>query len=144
MQHKSSAVLISIHPKYVSKILNGTKKVEFRRVWAIRKVTHMVIYSTSPEMKVMAIAEIDNTVVTDKKNLWNIAQEYGGGITKQELTDYFDGVSRGHAVFLKNIEKFVDPIPLSEIFPHTRPPQSYTYLTTEQFESIQQNILLEA
>lgn len=144
MQQESSAILISIHPKYVSKILDGTKKVEFRRVWAARKVTHLVIYSTSPEMKVTAIAEIDNTVMTDKKNLWNIAQEYGGGVTKKELIEYFDGVSKGHAVFLKKIQKFIDPIPLSEIFPQTRPPQSYIYLTAEQFQSAQQNILLEA
>lgn len=144
MQCEANAVLISIHPKYVSKILDGTKKVEFRRVWATKKVTHMVIYSTSPEMKVTAIAEIDSAVVTDKESLWDIAKEYGGGLTKKELVEYFSGVSKGHALILKEITELVTPLPLNEIFPETRAPQSYIYLTDEQFQAVQKKVTLGA
>src|SRR5690554_7953805 len=100
MQQESRAVLISVHPKYVSKILAGTKRVEFRRVWAAQKVTHLVIYSTSPEMKVKATIKVNEVIKGSKTELWEIAKEYGGGLTRKELRNYFDGVSIGHAIIL--------------------------------------------
>jgi predicted transcriptional regulator len=42
MQNKTA--LISIHPEYVSKILSGEKRLEFRRVWATRPLNMLLIY----------------------------------------------------------------------------------------------------
>lgn len=136
MPQKFKAVLISIHPKYVSKILNGSKRVEFRRVWAAQKVTHLVIYSTSPEMQVKAIAKVDDVLTTSKTSLWEIAKEYGGGLTRSELRDYFYGVSKGHAILLSEIKSLNKYLSLPEAVPGVRAPQSYVYLTNEQFDSI--------
>lgn len=137
MQQETKAVLISVHPKYVSKIMNGTKKVEFRRVWAAQKVTHLVIYSTSPEMKVKATVEIERVLTGGKTALWEVAKEYGGGLTRNELRTYFDGVSKGHAILLSEIKQLKESLSLAEVIPGMRAPQSYVYLTDEQFESIQ-------
>ncbi len=136
MQQRSRAVLISVHPKYVKKILDGSKKVEFRRVWAAQKVTHLVIYSTSPEMKIKATVEIEKVVTGSKTELWEIAKIYGGGLTRSELRDYFNGVSEGYAILLSEVKQFEIPLPLPEVIPGVRAPQSYTYLTSEQFESV--------
>ncbi len=137
MQCEANAVLISIHPKYVSKILDGTKKVEFRRVWATKKVTHLVIYSTSPEMKVMATVEIEDVRTECKYILWEIAKDYGGGLTRKELRKYFQGVKKGNALLLGNVNKLKKPLPLPEIIPGVRAPQSYLYLNDEQFSIVQ-------
>jgi len=143
MQQKSKAVLISIHPKYVNKILDGSKKVEFRRVWAVQKVTHLVIYSTSPEMKVMATVEIEGVRTESKSILWEIAKAYGGGLTRRELRDYFHGVSKGHALLLNRVKRLKKPLSLAEIIPGVRAPQSYLYLSDEQFENIHSITALE-
>jgi predicted transcriptional regulator len=137
MQRESRAVLISVHPKYVKKIIDGSKRVEFRRVWAARDVTHLVIYSTSPEMRVKAIAEVNQVIIGNKTTLWEIAKEYGGGLTRRELRDYFTGVSEGYAVLLGGIKAVENPITLTDVVAGMRPPQSFVYLKNEQFESIQ-------
>ena len=137
MQQKSKAALISIHPKYVDKILDGSKKVEFRRVWAAQEVTHLVVYSTSPEMKVMAIVEIEYVRTECKYILWEIAKNYGGGLTRKELRKYFYGVKKGNALLLGNVNKLKKPLPLPEIIPGVRAPQSYLYLNDEQFSIVQ-------
>ncbi|WP_339619827.1 ASCH domain-containing protein [uncultured Marinimicrobium sp.] len=136
MQQKSRAVLISVHPIYVSKILSGEKRVEFRRVWAAHKVTHLVVYATSPEMKVKAIVEVEDVLKGSKSVLWEVAKEYGGGLTRNELRNYFDGVSRGHAIIFNEIKQLKKFLPLTEAIPGMRAPQSYAYLTNAQFEAI--------
>lgn len=136
MQQEPRAVLISVHPKYVSKILAGTKRVEFRRVWAAQRITHLVIYSTSPEMKVKATVKVDEVINGSKTKLWEIAKEYGGGLTRKELRTYFDGVSKGNALILSEIKQFKESLSLTEAIPGMRAPQSYVYLTNDQFESI--------
>src|SRR5690625_2975940 len=72
-----------------------------------------------------------------KTKLWEIAKEYGGGLTRKELRDYFNGVSKGHALVLSEIRQIKESLPLNEAIPGMRAPQSYVYLTNEQFESIQ-------
>ena len=47
-------ILLSIKPEYSNRILAGTKKFEFRRQVAKRHVDQILIYSTFPEMKVVA------------------------------------------------------------------------------------------
>ncbi|MBR6125336.1 ASCH domain-containing protein, partial [Candidatus Saccharibacteria bacterium] len=51
-------ILLSIKPEYTSRILEGSKKYEFRRSVAKRKVDRILIYSTAPEMKVVAMVEV--------------------------------------------------------------------------------------
>ncbi|MDF1782307.1 MAG: ASCH domain-containing protein [Alcanivoracaceae bacterium] len=140
MQQESRAVLISVHPKYVKKILDGSKRVEFRRVWAAREVTHLVVYSTSPEMEVKAVVEIKAVVRGGKSALWEMSKLYGGGLTRSELRKYFSGVSTGNAILLGKVNEFESPCSLSAAIPGMRAPQSYAYLTGEQFESIKENI----
>lgn len=143
MQQHPKVALISIHPKYVAKILNGTKKVEFRRVWTSKEVSHLVIYSTAPEMKITATVEIQSVLSGTKTTLWETAKNYGGGLTREELRTYFNGASKGYALVFNKVKILKKPIKLSEIFPEIRPPQSYLYLTHEQFRLLQTRYSLE-
>ena len=137
MQQGYKAVLISIHPRYVNKILDGSKKVEFRRVWAAQQVTHLVIYSTSPDMKVVATVEIAEVVRENQTNLWETAKKYGGGLTRKELRAYFSVISKGYALVLKKTNPLKKPLNLSELGADIRAPQSYSYLTADQFLFVQ-------
>ena len=54
-----SSILISINPEYVEKIFDGSKKYEYRKVKCKKTVDKMVIYCTSPVMKVVGEAVIE-------------------------------------------------------------------------------------
>jgi len=87
-------------------------------------------------MTIEATVKVERVIAGSKTMLWEIAKEYGGGITRKELRDYFSGVSEGYAVMLGDIKRVERPLSLTEVFAGMRAPQSFVYLTTEQFESI--------
>lgn len=128
----SDVALISVHPKYVAQILNGSKRVEFRRVWASRSVSKLVLYSTSPDMQVVALVTLDRTVVASKYKLWELAKRYGGGLTRQVLRDYFSGKALGYGLIIASVQALPKPLPLCVAVPGVRAPQSYAYLTEAQ------------
>ena len=48
------ALLLSIKPEYVEKILQGEKKFEYRKRLAKEDVSYIYVYSTAPSMKVVS------------------------------------------------------------------------------------------
>lgn len=143
MPLESSAALISVHPKYVRQILNGSKRVEFRRVWTSRQVTHLVLYSTAPDMKVVAILELEKTVERSKAGLWELAKQYGGGLTRKALRTYFSDKKLGYGLIIASVQVLEKPMPLSDAIPGVRAPQSYAYLTSTQFSKLKKAAGLE-
>ena len=51
-------VLMSIKPEFVDAILTGKKKYEYRKVKCKQPIDRIVIYSTSPIMKIVAEVEV--------------------------------------------------------------------------------------
>lgn len=137
---ESSAALISVHPKYVRQILDGTKRVEFRRVWSARSITDLVLYSTSPEMKVVAVLEIKEVIEAGITGLWALAKEHGGGLNRDTLRTYFVGKSRGYGLIIEKVHLLDSPTPMSDVLPGVRPPQSYTYLSQTQLLNVKEKI----
>jgi predicted transcriptional regulator len=58
-------ILISINPEHVQNILSGKKIFEYRKIRCRETVDSMVIYSTAPQMCVVAEASIDEIIVGD-------------------------------------------------------------------------------
>ncbi len=131
----TNAALISIHPVYVEKILSGEKRWEFRRSWAKQPVEHLVIYSTSPIKRIVAVVEVGQEVRASKSKLWTLSRDSGGGISRRKLYEYLDGKSEAVALELKSrliLEGGgVDP---KEIFGDAfRAPQSFQYMNSAQW-----------
>lgn len=61
-------ILLPIHPDHVKNIFNGTKRYEFRKRICKKPVDRILIYSTSPVMKVMGEAEIEDILVDTKSS----------------------------------------------------------------------------
>ena len=72
------AILLSINPQYVERIMCGEKKFEFRKNVCKRNVDKIVIYSTSPVMKVVGEAEVEEVLVDEPQKIWNVTEEYSG------------------------------------------------------------------
>lgn len=124
-----SKILLSIEPCFVERILNGTKRFEFRKVIGKKKVTDIVIYCTSPVMKVVGEVKVSKTLIDDPESIWKITCDYSG-ITKDFFDSYYSGKDLAVAYELGEIQRYPEPIDLRDIGVSCAP-QSFMYLTDE-------------
>lgn len=128
-------VLMSIKPKYVNMIMNGTKKFELRKKFpnGIDDVDEVYVYSTSPVQKVVGKFNVKYVhVESDYKALWNLTTNNGAypekvGVTFEEFEEYFKNSSKCFAIEIGKIEKFATPRTLKD-FNIGSAPQSWCYL----------------
>ena len=119
-------ILISINPEHVNRIINGTKKYEYRTKAAKQDVKKIIIYETTPVKKVVAEAEIDDVLMMPPEELWKTTSNYSG-ISKEFFDKYFNGKKVAYAYKLGKVTVYNKPIELKEIGVKTAP-QSFVYL----------------
>lgn len=120
------SILIPIHPKYVEGIINGDKTFELRRKIPKRKVDKMIIYSTSPVMKVLCEVEVKKIHTKDIDELWDMVKD-SSLVTYKEYLDYFDSNGIANAFEIGKVELYEEPKRLIDLgISYT--PQSFTYL----------------
>lgn len=133
------AALMSLHPEFVQAILEGRKKVEFRRVAPSRDVTHVVIYATHPTGKVVGFFEVEGFQEGSPTELWERFGEVGG-VSHSRFRQYFRGRSQGVAILVRRATRLSAPVDLSDLGV-VRPPQSFMYLSSPQAEALLRPIL---
>ena len=139
MQNKTA--LISIHPEHVAKILSGEKRLEFRRVWATRSLNRLLIYSTTPTMRLVAVANIKQTIIGSPSAIWTSSQKIGGGVTRQQLFDYLNGKKTAFALELSKVNVLGNGLYPFVIFGRGfRAPQSFRYLRENEESKLNQFI----
>lgn len=82
------AIVLSINPEYVDKILSGKKLYEFRKTRCRQRIDKIYIYSTSPIMKVVAEAEVEDILEGTPQEIWKLTKSYAG-IKKSFFDDYY-------------------------------------------------------
>lgn len=130
------AVLLSIKPKYADLILAGTKKVELRRSWPSNDIGVMVLYSSSPVQRLVGIAYVDRVNEANVAGLWKLARDNGGGVTRDELTEYFAGKKTAYGIMIKSVKTAQCAADPKDLFPDFSPPQSYLYLSPSDFQKV--------
>jgi predicted transcriptional regulator len=130
--------LMSIHPEFARLILDGRKKVEFRKVRFASHVSHVVIYATTPVKKVVGYFEVLKIQVGNPDELWNSYNQVAG-IDKLSFQDYYDNRSSGVAIEIGQVYHVNKFISLDEISTSLVAPQSYMYLEKEKFNLIKAN-----
>lgn len=137
MQNKKY-VLMSIKPVYAGLIKSGEKTIELRRIAPrVKSGDILVIYESSPVKKVTSYCEIDSIVVTEPDILWELA-ENTAGLTYDSFAKYFEGKLQAVGLKMGNVQMLTHPKSLSEISGNLQAPQSYRYLTEEQFRELTQ------
>jgi predicted transcriptional regulator/adenylate kinase len=134
---ESSAVIISLHPEHANKILSGEKRLEFRRVWATKPVNAVVIYSTVPVKKIVAIAYVKKVHLASPTHLWSLAQSIGGGLSRRSLYKYFEGKKQGYAIEFDAIKVFNSAINPESFIKKFRAPQSFTYIDQKTLSELE-------
>ena len=136
----SNILLLSIRPEYANKIFNRTKTVELRRIRPrlLNKGDRVVVYVSSPEQAVVGSFKVDNIVEKPVTELWEEVEKLAG-ISHEDFYDYYYGARLGVGIFLKDIHRFSQPVELHRLrnkLPNLRPPQSFRYLTANQFKIV--------
>jgi len=132
---KSMNLLLSIKPKYVEAIINGTKKFEFRKV-GLRKrnLTKVFIYSTSPVKKIVGTFEVGKIIAAHPEKLWKELKDYSG-LNREEFFAYFRKKNKGVAIQIKNLTIFDRPLDTETIIPDFVPRQSFQYVGELNFQA---------
>ena len=123
------ALLLSIKPEYVEKILQGEKKFEYRKRLAKEDVSYIYVYSTAPSMKVVASVHIEGHLSDSPTALWEKTKA-AAGISRAKFRDYFRGCKTAYAYKLGKVEVFESPKNLSD-FGVAAAPQSFVYIKIE-------------
>ncbi len=120
------AILLSINPEYVERIMCGEKKYEFRKNLCKRKVDKIIIYSTSPVMKVVGEATVEDILVDKPEKIWDITKEESG-INLEFFEEYYDGRKQAVAYKLNHVVEYEEPKLLKD-YGISAAPQSFCYL----------------
>lgn len=136
-------VLMSIHPEFVNAILLGTKKVEFRKTKFASKVSHVVVYATTPIKKVVCVFEVSKIVIEAPANLWEMYSDVAG-ICKERFLTYYEKSDYGVAIEVGLLRKFKEQLSLSDLGDVLTPPQSYQYLDRKVFDRLEGRMLVKS
>lgn len=121
-------LLLSIKPEYAEKILNGSKRFEYRKAAprneAIRTI---VIYATMPVGMVVGEFEVAGVLRERPEVLWRRTRE-ASGITRRFFDDYFDGRDEAVAIAVREPKRYEKPLRLADVSGSKTPPQSFQYL----------------
>ena len=121
-----SQMLLSINPEHVENILLGLKRFEFRKVRCKSEVDTIIIYATSPVMKVVAEVEVAGVIEDDVQAVWQLTNEFAG-ISYDFYEKYYEGKKKAVAYKLGKVKKYAKPKLLAD-FGLTFAPQSFVYV----------------
>ena len=134
-----AAILISIRPSHVDKIVAGDKTVELRRGNAsVSTGDWLVVYSTSPEKRIRAVSRVGTVLRSAPDRLCRKVLRRTG-LTRDEFRSYFNGASAGTAMELTKVTKLQRPVELDDARANAKPfvvPRSYRCLTREEARSL--------
>lgn len=121
------SVLLSIKPKYVKEIEQGSKLYEFRKSIFKQETNEIWVYASAPIKQIVGKILIDEIIEDSPNNLW-LNCYHSAGIKKEDFFKYFKGKDKGYAIKIKQYVIFKTPInPYNENSSFTAP-QSYAYL----------------
>ncbi len=124
-----TSVLLSIKPEFAERILNGSKRFEFRRrIFKNRDVNKVIVYATAPVSKVIGEFEIAEIIQADIDELWEQTREYSG-IAHQYFELYFKGLDKGYAIKIGDTRIYEKPLSLQDDLQVKHPPQFFIYMS---------------
>lgn len=121
------AVLLSIKPEFAHKIFEGSKKFEFRKqVFKDTSVKKVIVYSSSPEQKVIGEFEIEAILSDTPDNIWIQTKLYSG-ISQKFYDEYFKGRDNAYAIKVASTKKYRKEKSLADYNVQSAP-QSFAYV----------------
>lgn len=138
MNHPERAMLLSVHPRFATAILAGSKTVEVRRQRvAAPPGTPVLLYATAPTMALVGMARIAAVHVASPREVWSAHREQTG-ITRREYDAYMSGAALASGLTLEDPVAFEEPVTLGALRTAGtfHPPQSYRYMRGDEFRQL--------
>ncbi|MFF3328751.1 ASCH domain-containing protein [Streptomyces sp. NPDC002888] len=138
MNDPERAMLLSVHPRFATAILAGSKTVEVRRQRvAAPPGTPILLYATAPTMAVVGMARIAAVHVASPREVWSTHRAQTG-ITRREYDTYMTGATQASGLTLEDPISFDEPVTLSALRAAGtfHPPQSYRYMKGEELRQV--------
>lgn len=120
---------MSIKPQYADRILNGTKKFEFRKMIPKRidEIDKVFIYSSFPIQRVIGYFTVKKVYKMDPLELWlHTWKQAGIGIN--DFQQYFQDKEFGYAIEIDKVIAYQKPLFFKEIDATGKVPQSFKYI----------------
>jgi predicted transcriptional regulator len=122
-----SVALLSIRPEYVERILNGTKRVEFRKTRISSDLKYVVVYCTSPIKRIVAFFKVAAVVEGVPGSIWSQYRKVAG-VSHAFYRDYFENSHHAVAIEVDQVFPLASPMRLHDLDDMLSPPQSFQYV----------------
>ncbi len=119
-------VLLSIKPEFASKIFEGNKSFEYRRVIFKEPVERIIVYSSSPVKMVIGEFIISEILFENLDKLWHTTK-HKAGISENYFYSYFSEKEKGYAIKIGRTIKYKTPCSIEDLY-GIKPPQSFAYV----------------
>jgi predicted transcriptional regulator len=126
---------MAIHPGYADAILDGRKRVEFRKRSLAVDVSTVLMYATAPVKRIVGEFTVDRTLTTSPEELWGAVGSVGV-IDEASYTAYFAGFHTATGILVSAPRRYHVAIPLAALDPTPAAPQSVTYLRGSQLAQL--------
>jgi len=136
-----SLALLPIRPRFAELIINGEKKVEFRKTNFRQDVSHVVLYASRPVQGILGYFEVVGILGDSPARLWS-RYSMVAGIERAEFDAYYSSASYGIAIEIGQVWALPDPLPLSALGGSLAAPQSFAYLSADALDAMQSALRL--
>ena len=123
-------IIISVKPKYITTILTGEKKYEYRKSIFKKSVNKIYVYASSPQKKFVGYFFFDGFIQGTPEYIWKQTSPVSG-ISESEFFDYYKDTNDSFALKINSFYPFAVFMDPSVVSPNFCAPQSYMYFEKE-------------
>jgi len=135
-EHETMRIaFMPIKPIYADKIIDGSKKFEFRRASIKGDLTHLIIYASSPVKRIIGIAVVDGVDISSPLEAWGNTK-HAAGISRADFLDYFQGKEKAVTIKFKDILPLGRDVCPKEIEVDFKVPQSFKYVQSSFLQDV--------
>lgn len=134
-QQNRRVVLLPIKPEYARKILNGEKKIEFRKRRFAADVQHVIIYASHPVKRIVGFFTIAAIEEASPRTLWRRYRTVGG-ISYGDFSEYYYNKDTAVGIHVRAVASLANPVSLESIGVYSGAPQSFAYLAESVLEKL--------
>lgn len=122
--------LMSIHERWAEAIVDGRKRVEFRKRRLAEDIRTVLIYATAPSSQVIGQFTVGRMVTDTPARIW---AQFGhlGVIEEEAFFSYYGNAPTAVAIVVADAERFATPLGLGKFDPQPAVPQSFAYLPAD-------------
>lgn len=127
---------MAIQPSYSQAILDGSKRVEFRKRRLAADIDTVLIYESAPTKRIVGHFIIERTELATPRGLW---RSFGsvGSIARVDYLDYYGSSELAVGLVIKRAERYTYPVALADLSSRPAVPQSFSYLPTSALTEVQ-------